>query len=223
MKSTCEKCSGEFRNNNFAKHFRSFNGPKPPKKIRGIDFDPNAGYKTGDRQAWNKGLSAIDDTRIKAAGKKISLAKIGKPQNQIWTDEQRLKNSVLQSKRLKAGYASGIRKQAGGFVNWFEVDGEKVQGTWEKRVAIILSKWKHNGKIKDWAHGRTRLKYQDEDGNTRTYTPDFTVTRTDETEYLIEVKGRIIPLDELKWEAARKLYHFEVWKMEQIKQIELNL
>jgi hypothetical protein len=220
-KTTCEKCNKEFANNGFANHFPTCKGPKPPKKIRGIDFDPNAGYRTGERQAWNKGLTSADP-RLKDQGRKISLALTGKPQNQVWSVEQRLKNSALQTERLKVGYASGSRKQAGGFVNWFEIDGEKVQGTWELRVAKILSKWKQEGKIKSWGHGKTWLKYQDENDVTRTYTPDFTVTRTNGVEYLIEVKGRIIPRDEHKWEAAKKLYHFEVWGLEKIKQEELS-
>jgi len=49
----CEKCDCDFRVNNFAKHQQACTGPKV-KKIRGIDFDPNHGYKDGTRKAWNK-------------------------------------------------------------------------------------------------------------------------------------------------------------------------
>lgn len=58
----CDKCLREIRNNNFARHTQSCSGPII-KKIRGIDFDPNWGYKDGSRTVWNKGRRDKPDTR----------------------------------------------------------------------------------------------------------------------------------------------------------------
>lgn len=57
MKKTqhCEKCKRDITANNYQRHVMACIGPVV-KKIRGVDFDPNHGYKTGKRQAWNKGI-----------------------------------------------------------------------------------------------------------------------------------------------------------------------
>jgi len=59
----CIKCRRQISYSNFKKHVSSCNGPKI-KKIRGIDYDPNAGYIVGSRTAWNKGLTKESDSRI---------------------------------------------------------------------------------------------------------------------------------------------------------------
>lgn len=58
----CIKCNREITRNNFKRHFGQCDGVKH-KKIRGVDFDPNAGYKDGTRSAWNKGIRSKPDTR----------------------------------------------------------------------------------------------------------------------------------------------------------------
>jgi hypothetical protein len=40
-------------------------------------FDPNAGYRDGTRQAWNKGKTKSSDERIERASEKISIALSG--------------------------------------------------------------------------------------------------------------------------------------------------
>lgn len=220
--TVCQKCLKAFRNNNFARHERLCDGGviKIPKII-GVDYDPNAGYKTG-RQAWNKGLTNADP-RVAAISAKVSTALRGSTQTRIWTEEQRLAQSAIQSERLRAGYADGTRKQAGGFVKWYNFSGKMVQGTWELRAAKILDSWKELGKIKDWTHGTTRIKYSDINGIERIYTVDFTVEQNNGTLTLIEVKGRIIPNDELKWAEARKHFEFEIWNLSTIESLEKDL
>lgn len=61
-KQYCYKCEREITTNNFRKHSESCKGVKI-KKIRGVDFDPNIGYKNGTREAWNKGMRSKPDTR----------------------------------------------------------------------------------------------------------------------------------------------------------------
>lgn len=61
-KITCNKCDRDISVNNYNKHIITCSGIKK-KKIRGIDFDPNFGYKDGSRTAWNKGLKTKPDNR----------------------------------------------------------------------------------------------------------------------------------------------------------------
>ena len=70
-------------------------------------------------------------------------------------------------------------------VKWFVVDGIKVQGSWEFKVATKLS----DLGIK---FSRRRLKYD----NARTYTPDFYL---DEYDIYIEVKGWLRDSDVVKY------------------------
>ena len=78
MKTVCDKCNREFRNCGFANHYPKCKGPKLAKKIRGVDFDPNQGYKDGSRTAWNKGLTKETSKVLKEAGRKISKSLAGK-------------------------------------------------------------------------------------------------------------------------------------------------
>ena len=61
-KELCIKCNSQITKNNFKRHFENCVGSKQ-KKIRGVDFDPNYGYKDGSRSAWNKGMRSKLDTR----------------------------------------------------------------------------------------------------------------------------------------------------------------
>lgn len=63
----CYLCHRDIRNNNYTRHAAACRGPKI-KKVRGIDFDPNIGYKNGTRSPWNKGLSKETDERLKRYG-----------------------------------------------------------------------------------------------------------------------------------------------------------
>lgn len=62
QKILCNKCSIYISKPNFNKHENVCSGPKI-KKIRGVDFDPNWGFVSGNRKAWNKGLRSKPDTR----------------------------------------------------------------------------------------------------------------------------------------------------------------
>jgi hypothetical protein len=177
VKHKCELCERMISHSNFSKHERSCEGPKPPKKIRGVDYDPNGGYKDGSRVSWNKGLTKETDDRIRKGGKKLS-------------------------ELLKAEYASGIRKQhpsnpeadkrlsveqslhnRGGKAKWYEVAGQKVQGTWERDIALKFEelgiKWYKPKVGKDvWIFTMG--------GKVRSYTPDFYLPEFD---LYLEVKG----------------------------------
>ena len=72
---------------------------------------------------------------------------------------------------------------SGGRCKWFEVDGQRVQGTWERDVATKLTslgiEWVKLGKKKD-------VVWYTMDGKAKAYTPDFYLPQFDR---LLEVKG----------------------------------
>jgi len=63
-KIRCDKCGREITSNNFERHYDACIGPVK-KKVRGVDFDPNHGYKNGTRQAWNKGIKIGPNESLK--------------------------------------------------------------------------------------------------------------------------------------------------------------
>jgi Zn finger protein HypA/HybF involved in hydrogenase expression len=73
-KILCDKCQREITSNNFDRHYDACIGPVQ-KKIRGIDFDPNLGYKDGSRQAWNKGIKIGPNISLKEHYDEIRKAK----------------------------------------------------------------------------------------------------------------------------------------------------
>ena len=172
------------------------------------------------KDTWNKGKTKETDERLKKAGQKISTSKTGKPGRKL-SDREKQNLSAIMSERLVKGYADGTRDQVGGYCKWFEVDGVKVQGTWEKRVALILSKWKLSGKIKHWERCTRRIPYE-LDGKFRIYQPDFAVINNDDSEFILEIKGRKSLVDDLKWSAARQYFDLVVWRLSDIKRHEVE-
>lgn len=79
----CSTCLKEVTANNYKKHVLSCEAIKPPK-IRGVDFDPNWGYKDGSRIVWNKGLNKQTSEAV-----------------------------LRQSEKLKQSFQDGTRKPSG--------------------------------------------------------------------------------------------------------------
>lgn len=202
---TCDICSKGIKSNAFSRHCRSCKGPVERKK----------------RKAWNKGLTIESDSRLSKMGDSISKVLKGRKGHPL-SKEQKENLSALQSERLRKGYANGTREQAGGFCKWFEVEGVKVQGTWEFRTAKILSNWKQSGRINSWERCSHRITYTF-NGKQHTYSPDFLVTRSDGSSFILEVKGRQSIVDDIKWNAARASFDFVVWRLKDIQHYEEEL
>jgi len=116
------------------------------------------------------------------------------------------------SKVNKEAYANGNNFVAGGTTPWVKYKDIKVQGSYELRMCEILDEQKENGEILDWEYSATRINYEHADRN-RTYLIDFTVTKLDNTLKCIEVKGREVDLDYIKWQAARDQgIELEIWR-----------
>lgn len=108
----CDICKKSISISNYSRHYTSCSKPKPKKKIRGVDFDPNIGFKNGTRKVWNKGLTK-DDPRVKKYGDSISVSTKGKS-GRVWTDEQKLAKSIWRKQyHLENPEAHPNRKLAG--------------------------------------------------------------------------------------------------------------
>jgi len=116
---------------------------------------------------------------------------------------------------LKA-YEKGSNYVAGGTTDWLNYKDIKVQGTYELRACEILDELKEQRKIKDWSYSTKRVQY-DHEGKNRTYIIDFTIEDIDGSERYIEIKGREVELDKIKWNAARQQgLNLEVWRYEDL-------
>ncbi len=66
---------------------------------------------------------------------------------------------------------------------------------WEQNYAFYLEWLKTQGEIKKWEYEPERYYFYITEGNTKIrldngYLPDFRVTNNDDTQYLVEIKGR---------------------------------
>lgn len=138
--------------------------------------------------AWNKGLSKETDIRVK----KYAATQKGKP----GTFNGRT-HTISSRKKISA--ARSINNK-GGRCKWFEVAGQKVQGTWERNMAMKFEElhiqWE---KLKTNRH---TFEYE-MDGKTRCYTPDFYLPTTD---IYIELKGRWWGRDREKMDLVLEKY-----------------
>lgn len=140
------------------------------------------------KPAWNKGLSRQTDVRVK----KYSDSQKGKPgtfTGKTHTVEAREKISAKLSINNK-----------GGRCKWFEVAGQKVQGTWEQNAAIKFEEFGIR-----WQKLNTN-KYTFEyemDGKSRSYTPDFYLPDYD---VYLELKGRWWGRDKEKMDLVVEKY-----------------
>lgn len=134
----------------------------------GVSF---GGHAVG-KPAWNKGLKGVQVSWNKG----LPSPNKGKKLEEIVGEERA---SVIKKNISRA---MSINNK-GGRAKWYEVAGQKVQGTWERNVALKFEElgieWK---KLKT---NRDTLEYV-MDGKTRCYTPDFYLPAYD---VLLEVKG----------------------------------
>ena len=153
----------------------------------GLKDNSNRGRPKGTI-AWNKGLTKETDSRVAKNGLSVSIStkgRLGRPH----TEESKRKISQKLSINNKGGRAK-----------WYEVAGQKVQGTWERNVALKFEElgieWKKLKTNKDI------LEYK-MDGKFRCYTPDFYLPAYN---VYLEVKGRWWGRDREKMDIVIKTY-----------------
>jgi len=103
----CPSCEKEVTINNYEKHYLSCQNKKPPK-VRGIDFDPNWGYKDGSRVVWNKGLNKATSEAVAEQSLKQKLSYSEgkrKPSGAATFSKEKL--SRLAKERGFGGYREG--------------------------------------------------------------------------------------------------------------------
>lgn len=149
---------------------------------------PLGGRQKGSHPAWNKGLTKETDLRVAKNAEAVSIATRGRP-GRPHTEE---------TKRLISRQKSINNK--GGRSKWYEVAGQKVQGTWERNVALKFEelgiRWE---KLKTNRHTFDYVM----DGKTRCYTPDFYLQDIDT---YLEVKGRWWGRDKEKMDIVLRTY-----------------
>jgi len=77
---------------------------------------------------------------------------------------------------------------------------------WEVKVAKYLQVLKQAGKIKEWEHEPHTFWFNEIKRGTRSYLPDFRVTRPDRTHYWVEVKGYMDRKSQTKLKRLKKYY-----------------
>lgn len=159
---TCKFCNKECKNDNSLRNHERLCHSNPDRQER-------TGGKPKGTLPWNKGLTQRDApslARPRQKGKKFGSAITGH------SEETKKKISAKLSVNNKGGRS-----------NWYEVAGQKVQGTWERDIALKLEelgvKWQ---KLKT---NRDTLEYVMDD-KIRHYTPDFYLPDYD---VFLEIKG----------------------------------
>jgi hypothetical protein len=140
-------------------------------------FNPGRTYNNGmtGKEAWNKGSNASKDERI------AKYASTNKERyNSGINTHPMLGKHLSMEHRNKLSERMSLNNK-GGRCLWYTVAGQKVQGTWEKRLAEKMQalglNWRKLVLNKD------TFVYNQE-GKIRHYTPDFECEG-----HLIEVKG----------------------------------
>jgi len=185
---TCELCGKSFSIRGLGTHVWRMHG-------NGKNHDPNIGYKSANRTAWNKNLTKEQDDRVKKQGETYSKnLKNGKVSPSFLG-----KSHTLSSKEKISSKLSVNNK--GGRCKWFDFNkstGEimRVQGTWELRFANILEKIDPDW-IKIGNNTKDHSFIWKDDDNMHNYTPDFYSPKFNK---YYEVKGYWWGNDKIKME-----------------------
>lgn len=187
-KKECDKCKRQISVSNYNRHTATcngifFTGPhkhKPSKKVKTIDWvkiqdDYDSGLSYRDISKKYK----ISQQSIANAKKRGKLATRTISEAGLLYFKHNLPTVMSEEARQQLSKRMS-ENNPGGKCKWFEIDGKKVQGTWELNFA------KHcNENGIDWNRCKP-WKYVI-DGKTKSYTPDFYIPSKD---LYVEIKGR---------------------------------
>ncbi len=141
MKPTtiCVKCERYITNNNLSRHVSSCGLKRKSAKIRGIDYDPNTGYKTGKRKAWNKGLTKENTPAIERQSITVlAQYKNGRKPKGVCVPEWYTSDAARVYQKRNGGY----RENAGRGLRFKVVDSfgtpVTLQSSYEKLMSEIL-------------------------------------------------------------------------------------
>ena len=180
-KYKCPICGKIYNKNGIGYHIWRKHGD-------GVSFKPLG----NGHVAWNKGLTNETDERVRGISEKNSVIiqnkiKLGTFVPGKMSDKARMELSISQSLNNR-----------GGKCKWFEVSGIKVQGTWERDMALKMTEL---GIVWEKPHvGKDVIEYKIGDIVKR-YTPDFYLP--DIGTYL-EIKGHWWGNDKTKMDEVIK-------------------
>ena len=91
---------------------------------------------------------------------------------------------------------------------WREVGGKEIyfRSKWELDYANYLQSLKDYSLISEWEYEPKTFWFEEIKRGTRSYLPDFKITRTDKTHYWVEVKGYMDAKSKTKIKRFRKYY-----------------
>ena len=181
------------------------------KKIRGVDYDPNAGYATGARVGKNQYTKA-QELRLE----RPSVSKETREKHRLNTRVKNLNESEFTRAKRKETIAKKI--DAG---EWHislakkmhhSYKGVNLHGRWELAYAKHLDECNI-----PWERCKQVFVYLFE-GKELRYTPDFFLPQT--LEY-IEIKGYKVPKDEAKWHQFPKDLKLKVLMKQDLKDLNI--
>ena len=178
-KKCCEKCNNEISLFAYKRHYNSCTGnydSTKVKKVRGIDYDPNRGYRDGTRTAWNKGL--IGDSRCARKGI------VGHPHS----NETKALLSALAKERGFGGY----RENAGKSKKYKVLDSFGNQATLQSSYELKCSEILNDLNIK-WLRPKA-LKYNGRNYFADFYLPDFDIYLDPKNNYKAKLDAEKIQL-----------------------------
>ena len=151
--------------------------------------DKVCGHAKKGSVPWNIGLTKESDERVKKNSESLSQ-----------TINTKIEDGTFVPNRMgKAARKRLSERQSehntGGKCKWFVVSGQKLQGTWERNLAV-----KFNEMGIDWLKCKRNhsIKYVIENKH-KTYTPDFYLPKHD---LYLEIKGYWWGNDEEKMECV---------------------
>ncbi len=91
---------------------------------------------------------------------------------------------------------------------WHVVGGKRIffRSKWEFHYAQHLQGQKEKGFILDWEHEPKTFWFEEIKRGTRSYLPDFKVTKNDKTHCWVEVKGYMDAKSKTKMKRFKKYY-----------------
>lgn len=81
-----------------------------------------------------------------------------------------------------------------------------ARSSWEANIASYFEFLKGRGEIKEWQHEPDEFWFYEIKRGTRSYLPDFKITRNDDTIYYVEVKGYMDKKSKTKLNRMKKYY-----------------
>lgn len=164
----CPYCQEEYSRKGIATHIwrKHTEKGKEHKTVNNL-LDENG-------STWNNGLTAQTDARVKKNTKATTKALREKVRNGtykviVMSPEARKRLSIRQS-----------LNNSGGKCKWYTVNNKKVQGTWERDVAIKMTNF---GIV--WDRIYNVIPYT-LNGKNKSYTPDFILPKEN---LILEIKG----------------------------------